>query len=270
MKKSIGGWRRGEGERKKKTHNPFWGYRCVCEGAGPGAWRLGRPSRRGDAWAGSVSPPRKSPLRLPPPPEWKGRLLLEAVNFPPTSRVALGRVSQADRAGFTVGRGKFWGAAGQLSPRGDGRLWGRRHAWGPAPGPTRRPHGEKGASPLGEAQDQREQKKGKKSGKKEAFLCLGTRGNKRREGWKSSPPGGRAERSLSGALLSKRSAPPKKVPKFYYGHCFVPLLKCLQKTFWLLLHSHYRSPTSIWEVMLGLFGLFFCVGFFFFFFFEDQ
>lgn len=41
------------------------------------------------------------------------------------------------------------------------------------------------------------------------------------EGWKSNPRGGQAERSLSGTLLSKRSAPPKKVPKFYYGHCFV-------------------------------------------------
>lgn len=259
----------GRGKKKKKPTIRFGDIDvCVKEQAREPGGLAALPGV-GTRGPGPCPPPARAHCGFPPP-EWKGRLLLEAVNFPPTSRVALGRVSQADRAGFTVGRGKFWGAAGQLSPRGDGRLWGRRHAWGPAPGPTRRPHGEKGASPLGEAQDQREQKKGKKSGKKEAFLCLGTRGNKRREGWKSSPPGGRAERSLSGALLSKRSAPPKKVPKFYYGHCFVPLLKCLQKTFWLLLHSHYRSPTSIWEVMLGLFGLFFCVGFFFFFFFEDQ
>lgn len=47
---------------------------------------------------------------------------------------------------------------------------------------------------------------------------------------------------------------------------FVPFLKCLQKTFWLLLHSRYCYPTSIWEVMMGLFG----VVWGFFWFFDDQ
>lgn len=50
------------------------------------------------------------------------------------------------------------------------------------------------------------------------------------KGGEASPPGRQPERSLSGTLLSKLSAPPKKVPKFYCGHCFVLLLKCLQKT----------------------------------------
>lgn len=218
----------------------------MCEGAGPGAWRLCRPSRRGDACAGP-SPPSPPRAHCGSPAEWRGRLLLEAVNFPPASGAGPGRVSQALRAGFAVGRGKFrgcpapgdaWGRGGRGEPRQ------ARHA-----GPTERRMPRR-QERRGISERKKEENRGRRSLSVDGSR-LGTRGNKRGEGWKSNPPGGRAERLLSGTLLSKRSAPPKKVPKFYYGHCFVPLLKRL-----LLLHSRYRSPTSIWEVMLGLFGVF--------------
>lgn len=85
----------------------------MCERAGPGACGLCRPSRRGEARAG--------------PPRARGGIL------PRRRREGSpGRVSQAYKAGFAVGRGKFRGAVGQPGTRpppfhplpGDARLRG--------------------------------------------------------------------------------------------------------------------------------------------------
>lgn len=210
---------RGEGKKKRASKGREWGG-----GGGGGALHFGAGGAQGSVFRLSRGHPWPEGLLVPR--GLKGCSLPQAVNA------------------ASVSGGAPWGGFPGLevpcAPRSAAGLGARPVR--AVPGQRQRPQGGK--------------KWGNGATENKPFGWASRETNKqtkKRGGWKRSPRGGQEERSVSSGLLGKRSAPPKKQPKFYYGHCSVPLPKCLQKTFWLLMRSRYRSLNAVWEVTLLVF-----------------